>query len=528
MVIHRWMLAAALGLAAAGCGSGSPPPGGDRPARAGSGAEPSRTGAGQGRPAGPWGPRAAADTEAAAVPVEVQVVGRHSVASYIETNGTLEAENEVDIVARTSGPIIELATEEGQRVKKGQLMARIDPAEAQAQVQIAEVALREAERAFDRAKSTFEAQLISQAEYDQARSAREAAQAALVERQVQLSYTRITAPFDAVVAERTVKLADNVTPNQKLFRISDFDPLLSKIQVPEKELPRLHKGQPAYLTVEAWPKERFAARVLRISPTVDAATGTVRVTLEVQARERLRPGMFASVFLEVERHDGALTIPKSALSLESLGDTVYVVDGKVAARRPVQLGFEEADRVEVLSGLAEGDRVIVVGQDGLSDGTPVQILEGPGAPTSPPARTAERAPGEAGPRARAAAPSPPPPATNGGARGPAVASDPPPRAPDTNRRRRGRLSVPPPPAVAACVSKQDGDPCTFTARRGDVTGACRAWPGDPAALACVANDGSGSVPGPDASEANGGPGGGPRSRGRTASEGRDTARPSPR
>jgi membrane fusion protein, multidrug efflux system len=518
MVIHRWTLVAALGLAATGCSSGPAPEGGDRPARAGGTAERSR---------GQWAPRAASDTEAAAVPVEVQAVGRHSVASYIETNGTLEAENEVDIVARTSGPIIELSTEEGRRVRKGQLMARIDPAEAQAQVQIAEVALREAERAFDRAKSTFEAQLISQAEYDQARSAKEGAQAALVERQVQLSYTRITAPFDAVVAERTVKLGDNVTPNQKLFRISDFDPLLSKIQVPEKELPRLHKGQPAYLTVEAWPKERFAARVLRISPTVDAATGTLRVTLEVQARDRLRPGMFASVFLEVERHDGALTIPKSALSLESLGDTVYVVNGKVAARRPVKLGFEEADRVEVLSGLAEGDRVIVVGQDGLSDGTPVQILEGPGA-KAPIARTAEGPTPEPDARVLAATPAPSTPAAADGVHGPAVASDPPRRRPDTEDRPRGGASAPPPPAVAACVSKQDGDPCTFAARRGAVAGACRVWPGDRATVACVANDGSGSVPGPDASEADGKPGGGPRSQGRTASEGVVTARPSER
>jgi membrane fusion protein (multidrug efflux system) len=525
MVIHRWMLAAVVAVTAAGCRSSSAPErrtadpspaGGDRPARTSGAAE---------RPRGPWGPRAAADTEAAAVPVEVQSVARRSVASYIETNGTLEAENEVDIVARTSGPIIDLATEEGQRVKKGQLMARIDPAEAQAQVQIAEVALREAERAFDRAKSTFEAQLISQAEYDQARSAREAAQAALVERQVQLSYTRITAPFDAIVAERTVKLADNVTPNQKLFRISDFDPLLSKIQVPEKELPRLHKGQPAYLTVEAWPKERFAARVLRISPTVDAATGTVRVTLEVEPRERLRPGMFASVFLEVERHEGALTIPKSALSLESLGDTVYVVDGKVAARRPVKLGFEEADRVEVLSGLAEGDRVIVVGQDGLSDGTPVQILEGPGANAAA-TRAAETTPPKPG--VGAAAPPPSPTSTARESRGEAVASDPPRGHPDPEGRRWGGGSGPPPRAVAACASKAAGEACAFAAGRGDVAGACRPWPGEPTTVACMPAEGTEAIPGAWSPEANPVPGGAPRPRGRAASDGGPAPRPSER
>ncbi len=313
------------------------------------------------------------------MPVEVAAVARRSIAAYIETNGALEAEHDVLIVARITGPIVELATEEGQRVRKGQLMARIDPREARAQVQIAEVALREAERAFERAQSTFEAQLISEADYDQALTAKEAAEATLAERKVQLDYTSIEAPFDAVVVQRMVKLADNVTMNQQLFRISEFDPLLCKIQVPEKELPRLHEGQPAYLTVEAWPQQRFPAKVLRLSPVVDAETGTVRVTLEVEAKDKLRPGMFASVFLEVDRQENALTIPKAALSLESLGDTVYVVRGDVAARRPVKLGYEEADVVQVVSGLEENDRVIVVGQDGLSEGTPIQVLAGPGA-----------------------------------------------------------------------------------------------------------------------------------------------------
>jgi membrane fusion protein (multidrug efflux system) len=369
--VTRALVLAVLGLSAALAGCGSTPPG-EAAAKRGPETEPGRADAREG--------------ETAAVPVEVAAVARRSVAAYIETNGALEAENDVRIVARIAGPIVELLTEEGRTVRKGQLMARIDPREARAQVQIAEVALREAERAFERAESTFEAQLISQADYDQALAAKESAEATLAERRVQLGYTSITAPFDAVVVERMVKLADHVTVNQELFRISDFDPLLCKIQVPEKELPRLHKGQPAYLTVEAWPNERFPARALRLSPVVDAATGTVRVTLEVEARERLRPGMFASVFLEVDRRPRALTIPKAALSLESLGDTVYVVNGSVAARRPVKLGYEEADIVEVADGLAEGDRVIVVGQDGLSDGTPIRILEGPGAeaPAPPP------------------------------------------------------------------------------------------------------------------------------------------------
>ena len=102
----------------------------------------------------------------------------------------------------------------------------------------------------------------------------------------------------------------------------------------------------------------------------------MKVTLDLQHGGRLRPGMFARVFVETERREGALVVPKAALSLESIGDTVYVAADGVASRREVELGFRQGDLVEVLSGIEEGEQVVVVGQDGLSAGTPLQILGG--------------------------------------------------------------------------------------------------------------------------------------------------------
>lgn len=315
------------------------------------------------------------------MPVEVAQPERRSISSFIETNGTLEAENDVDIVARTAGPVVELLVEEGMVVKKGQLLARIDDEELRARVGIAQVALEEAKRSYQRAKASFDEKVISQEVYDQALTKLESAKAQLEGDEILLGYSKIEAPFGGIIIERYIKFAENVTANQRLFRISDFDPLLCPIQVPEKELSNLKVSQTAYITVEAWRGERFSARVLRIRPVVDADTGTIEVTLQVKARGQLSPGMFASVYLVRDSHDGALVIPKSALSLESLGDTVYVVNDGLAERRDITLGFEESDFVEVLSGLSEEDRVVVVGQDGLSDGTPVFVLKGPGAET---------------------------------------------------------------------------------------------------------------------------------------------------
>ena len=315
----------------------------------------------------------------AAVPVEVALVERRTVSSYLETNGSLEAENDIYIVARTQGPIVELIAEEGMRFVKDEVMLKIEETESRAQVEIGKVALKEATRAHDRAKAARTNEIISQEVYDTALAQFESAQAQLKGSEILYEYTTVRAPFDGIVVDRQIKLAEMVTVNQQLFRFSQFNPLLVKVQVPEKELSRLQTGQKAFLNVEAWPDERFDAEVLRVSPVVDPTTGTIRVTLQVSTREKLSPGMFASVFLVVDTHEDATVMPKRALSIESLTDTVFVVNGAQAERRDISLGYAETLAVEVLSGLNVGEQVIVVGQDGLTDGTPVQILKGPGA-----------------------------------------------------------------------------------------------------------------------------------------------------
>ena len=363
------LLVATLTLAAGACGNSSAgdesaarskADGGERSGRPGSG------GAG-----GLGGPPA----QSTAVPVEVATVERRAISFYIQSNGTLEAENEVDLVARTSGPIRELRTEEGRFVSKGQLLARIDDDEIRSQVEISRVALDEARLNFERAQELFETQLLSPEAYDQTKSRLETAQAQHQRNQVQLGYTEIRAPFSGLIIARYIDAAQQVAVGTPLFRLSDFDPLLCPVQIPERELRRLGVGQDAYLTVEAWGDDRFEAKVLRVSPVIEARTGTVKVTLDVRGEGKLRPGMFARVFLETETHDAAVVVPKNALSLESLGDTIFVYSDGVAKRREVELGFEEGDLVEVVAGVSPGERVVVVGQDGLSDGTPIEILQ---------------------------------------------------------------------------------------------------------------------------------------------------------
>ncbi len=330
-------------------------------------------GGGSGR-SGMMGGPMGGGSPSAAVPVRVHSVQRAAISQNLETNGTLEAENEVDIVARTSGPVTEILAEEGEMIRSGQLIARIDPREARNQVSIASVGRDEANLAFDRTKNSFDQGLVSQEAYDVALSKLSSTEAQLESAKIQLAYTEIKAPFGALVVTRDIKLAQYVTPGTTLFRVSDFTPLLCRVEVPEKDLPRISLGQEAHLRVEAYPEDRFEASVARMRPTIDPATGTFTVTLEVDGRNRLRPGMFASVYLQTDTHENALVIPRESLVLDSLGDTVYVMSDGTAQRREVRLGLRDETSVEITEGLSQGDLLIVLGQDGLADGTPIEVL----------------------------------------------------------------------------------------------------------------------------------------------------------
>lgn len=370
-----------------GAKGGSGRPGGGEPGAAGQrpGGGSASAGGGSGRP---W-EGAAGEPNERGVPVQVASVERRDMAAYFETQGTLEAENEVDLVARVAGPIVLLKSEEGRQVRRGDLLAQVDDRELAAQLQVAKVRLQETEQSYERVRSLHQSQLLSQEALDQALASFQTAQGEHEKLSLELEHTRITAPFDGLIVERYIKLAEQVSIGSPLFRLSDFDPLLCRIRVPERELRRLRPGQRAELTVEAWGDRRFAAKVQLVAPVVDAASGTVRVTLEVDGprdngRRMLQPGMFASVYLEMETRPQAIVLPRKALALDSLEDTVFVVGDGVARRRKVTLGIRNDQFLEVLSGVEAGEQVVVVGLDGLSDGTPVEIARSPadGVPSS--------------------------------------------------------------------------------------------------------------------------------------------------
>jgi membrane fusion protein (multidrug efflux system) len=178
-----------------------------------------------------------------------------------------------------------------------------------------------------------------------------------------------------VVSARHIKVGNTIKPNDPTFRVTNLDPLLAYVHVPEKEFRKLAPGQPADVVVDALGGQRFTGTISRISPTVDPQTGTFRARVEVaDATRHLKPGMFARVNIAYERRENALQVPRTAI-IDSDGEqSVYVVVGDKAEQRRITTGLANNGWIEVLQGLKGDERVVVVGQAGLKSGTPVKVV----------------------------------------------------------------------------------------------------------------------------------------------------------
>ena len=317
------------------------------------------------------------EEETPPVPVEVAMVDRADVyASYSGTT-TLEAEREADIVAKTSGIILELLVDEGDRVEADQVVARLDRERLALSVQQARATLSKLENDFVRTQELFEKRLISKDAYDKARYDLESQRASVDMVELDLSYTEVRSPIAGVISERLVKPGKLVALHEALYRVDDFDPLLAILFVPERELNTLKTGQEAVLTFDAVAGERFAGRLQRVSPVIDPRTGTFKVTVEIDDPDpRLKPGMFGRVEIVHDVRNGVVAVPVEALIIEDRGSHVFVAsDHNIAEKVDVSTGYQTAGMVEVLDGLEPGQKVVTSGKGTLSDEARIEIIE---------------------------------------------------------------------------------------------------------------------------------------------------------
>ena len=316
------------------------------------------------------------DESPPALPVEVDTVTRGTATARLSGTASLEAENEATVVARVGGVVEKVLVEEGQYVRANQTLAQLDDERLALEVRRAEVNLQKLKTAFDRTQTMYNKQLVSSETYEQAKSEYEAQKVATDLARLELTYTTVRAPIAGWVSLRHVKTGNMVRTNDPAFEITNLDPLRAVLHVPERELAKLAVGQPATLLFDALPGKTFTGRVALISPVVDASTGTFRVTVEVRDRSRtIKPGMFGRVHVQYDQREDALLVPKTALIEEDDAVSVFIVNDSIALQRTVKTGYSDRDRVEILEGLADGDRVVLSGQTALRDSARVEVIQ---------------------------------------------------------------------------------------------------------------------------------------------------------
>ncbi len=315
------------------------------------------------------------EEETPALPVEAVATTTGSIAAFFTGTASLEAEEEALVVAKTGGVVMEIFAEEGQYVKEGQPLAKLDDERLALEMSRSEAALAKLKRDYERNEELFNKSLISAEEYERIKSDFETQKAARDLAQLEVTYTTVVAPFSGIVSERLIKKGNMVATHAPTFRLTDFDPLLAILHVPERELNKLRTGQQAELRLDALYGEVFTGRIKRISPVVDPTTGTFKVTVEVRDRSRqLKPGMFGRVRIVYDTHDDVLLVPKEAIIAEDDASSVYIIRDAMAFRQFVETGYSDDTYTEIVSGIEAGDIVITTGQNSMRDSTTVEVI----------------------------------------------------------------------------------------------------------------------------------------------------------
>ena len=331
--------------------------------------------------------------EVPAVPVEVAATRRAEMAAVYTGTAAIESERKAGVVAKVQGEIRQIMVDQGDRVRDGQLLVRLDGDQLRLEVALAEATMRKLERDYARNTELQAKGLISAVSIDNLKYELEAARASWELARLHLSYTDIRSPIAGTVTLRAerVKIGNTVMPaggvistsDSALFVIEDLDSLILNISVPERELAKLSVGQVAELGFDAVVGRVFAGKIDLISPYVDPTTATFGVRIRVtDTGGLLRPGMFARVAIVYERKLDALQIPRTALLDGDGPPKVFVVKDGKAAERNVQLGLTNGAYVEIVTGLKDGEQVVVVGQAAVKPGATVRIVNTPARPAA--------------------------------------------------------------------------------------------------------------------------------------------------
>lgn len=342
---------------------------------AGCGAASSDTAEGEaddGKVVGKDGEAEADTTEVPPVPVNVIEASLGTISDLILTTATVEADRDAQIYPRTTAMIEEMRVEEGDYVKRGDVLAVLENDEEEVALVRAE-AIREARKQeFERSEAMLNGQLISEVDHEVKEREYIMARADWESAKVTFDKTTIRAPFGGTITERHQNVGNMARPGDALFTLVDLNSLLIYTHLPELEWSHVAVGQQVILETETLPDGTFNGTVHRVSSIINPQNGTFKVTIKIDDPGwRLKPGMFVRVKILADQHVDVLLIPKIAL-LED--DEVFTVQDSVATRVALTLGLQDADFTEIRDGLTPGDLVVIAGHRSMKDSTRVKIV----------------------------------------------------------------------------------------------------------------------------------------------------------
>lgn len=325
--------------------------------------------------------------------VEVRAIQPRDFDEMVEVTAAIEAIEDVTLTARASGTVVELL-DRGDPVEKGQVVARLDPtlvkaavAQADAAVAAARATLRLAEDALRRQKPLFEQDIISALEFEnlqaqvaQAKAQVRQAEAGRAQAKAQLELTRVVAPFAGRVEDRFVEPGGQSNPGQPVLRVVDVARVKAVAGVPERYATDIRAGAAVEIAFNAYGVEPREAEVTFVGTAINASNRTFTIEAVLDNPDRLlKPQMVARLRVVRAKHPGALVVPLASIARDETGAGVFVVvdgeAGPIAQRRSVRLGARSGDQVEVEEGLAPGDRVVVAGQNALTNDDLVEMVD---------------------------------------------------------------------------------------------------------------------------------------------------------
>ena len=315
------------------------------------------------------------DQEDEAVPVEMVTVGRGRIESILRFSTNLEAESEVQVFSEAARKVTALLVEEGNLVRKGQVLIRLQSEAQQTELARVQSQLGNARQEHQRQTNLYNQQLISVEDFNEASYQLDQLELSLQDAKRELGYTQVRAPISGTITERFVNVGDHLTVNQHLFDIIDFDSIVARVYVPEKELSRLEVGQDARIFADAAGANERHGAVDRIAPRIDPRSGTVKTTVSIPPSEGLLPGMYVTVELITSIHEDAVLVPKKALVYDA--DQLFIFrlkDDETVERLLIRATLEDRDYIEPEGILQEGDQIVVAGQASLKDGSKVRLV----------------------------------------------------------------------------------------------------------------------------------------------------------